>query len=151
MFLRLGSPKPRYLRCVLPLVTKITVFTMFFWTRPSKNIGIYAVFSMLQEVLFHAKGTNTTGATFRDQDLDQVKIISGCSCNSHPWLCDALFLFFFGTWRPGEPPKILHSLVHVEMFICTHIWLMINDYQWIHIYIYINIYSMCIYIYIYRV
>ena len=29
MFLRLRSPKPRYLRCFLPLETKITVFTVF--------------------------------------------------------------------------------------------------------------------------
>ena len=28
-FLRFGSPQPLYLRCVLPLVAKITVFTVF--------------------------------------------------------------------------------------------------------------------------
>ena len=44
-FLLLGSPKPPYLRCFLALVAKITVL-------PSKNTGIYAVLSMLQEVPF---------------------------------------------------------------------------------------------------
>ena len=29
-FWRVGSPKPRYLRCVLPLVVKSTVFIVFF-------------------------------------------------------------------------------------------------------------------------
>ena len=32
-------------------VEKFTVFIVFFWLVTSKNIGIYAVFSMLQEVL----------------------------------------------------------------------------------------------------
>ena len=29
----------------------------FFWTAPSKNTGIYAVFIMLQDMIFHAKIT----------------------------------------------------------------------------------------------
>ena len=42
-----GSPKSRYLRCVLPLVVKSTVFTVFFWPAPSKNTGIYSILSLL--------------------------------------------------------------------------------------------------------
>ena len=44
----LGRPKPRYLRCVIYSV---------FWTAPSKNIGICAVFGMLKEVIFPCKVT----------------------------------------------------------------------------------------------
>jgi len=47
----------------LPLVTKIAVFTVFSWPVPSKNTSIYAIFSMLQEILFHAKGTKTLYTT----------------------------------------------------------------------------------------
>ena len=55
-----------------PQKPKTTIFTMFFasgstnhgnylffWTAPSKNTHIHAVFGMLQELVFHAKGTKT--------------------------------------------------------------------------------------------
>ena len=45
MFLRLGSPKPQFLRCFL-----LRVANMFLASAYSKNTCIYAVFSMLQEV-----------------------------------------------------------------------------------------------------
>ena len=60
VFLRLASPKPRYLRCFLLLVAKNTVFTVFCGPAPSKNSGIYAVFSMLQEVLFPCQKLKNT-------------------------------------------------------------------------------------------
>ena len=50
-FWRLASPKPRYLRCFLLLEPKTTVFTVFYGQNLAKNSGIYAVFSMLQDVL----------------------------------------------------------------------------------------------------
>ena len=37
-FLRFGRPKPRYLRCFLPLVAKITVFTVFLSPRLAKTL-----------------------------------------------------------------------------------------------------------------
>jgi len=37
-FWRVGSPKPRYLRCVLPLVAKSTVFTVFFGQHLAKTL-----------------------------------------------------------------------------------------------------------------
>ena len=43
--------------CFLRLVIITTVFTVFFCPAPSKSTGIYAVFSMLQEVLLDTKGT----------------------------------------------------------------------------------------------
>ena len=43
---RVGSPKPRHLRCFLPLVVKSTVFTMFFGQHLAKNTGIYGGFTM---------------------------------------------------------------------------------------------------------
>jgi hypothetical protein len=49
--LHLGSPKPRYLRCCLPLVANHRIYRVF-WPVPSKNTCIYTVFSMLQEVFF---------------------------------------------------------------------------------------------------
>ena len=37
-FWRVGSSTPRYLRCFLPLVAKITVFTMFFGQHLAKTL-----------------------------------------------------------------------------------------------------------------
>jgi hypothetical protein len=37
-FWRVGSPKPRYLRCFLPLVVKNTVFTVFFGQHLAKTL-----------------------------------------------------------------------------------------------------------------
>ena len=37
-FWRVGSPKPRYLRCFLPLVVKSTVFTVFFGQHLAKTL-----------------------------------------------------------------------------------------------------------------
>ena len=37
-FWRVGSPKPRYLRCVLPLVAKNTVFPVFFGQHLAKTL-----------------------------------------------------------------------------------------------------------------
>ena len=50
-FWRLASPKPRYLRCFLLLEPKNHGIYSVLWPEPSKNSGIYAVFSMLQDVL----------------------------------------------------------------------------------------------------
>ena len=44
--------KPQYLRSCLPLVAKTHAIYSVFWQVPSKNAGMYAVFSMLQEVVF---------------------------------------------------------------------------------------------------
>ena len=68
--LRLGSPKPRYLRYCLLLVAKKHGIYSVFWTAPSKNIGIYTVFGMLQEVIFPCKSHKTCklqcfGSAFR--------------------------------------------------------------------------------------
>ena len=44
----------------LPLVAKNAVFTVFFCPGPSKNSGIYAVFSVLQDVVsIYGKHKNT--------------------------------------------------------------------------------------------
>ena len=43
--------------CFLRLVIITTVFTVFFCPAPSKSTGIYAVFSMLQEVFLDTNGT----------------------------------------------------------------------------------------------
>ena len=54
--LRLGSPKPRYLRCVfLLLVAKTTVFTVFFGQHRAKT-SVFAQFSACcKKLFFHAK------------------------------------------------------------------------------------------------
>ena len=58
-FLHLRSPKPRYLRCFFASGSTNHCNYLFFWTAPSKNTHIHAVFGMLQELVFHAKGTKT--------------------------------------------------------------------------------------------
>ena len=50
-FWRLAGPKPRYLRCFFAPGTKNHGIYSVLWPEPSKNSGIYAVFSMLQDVL----------------------------------------------------------------------------------------------------
>ena len=50
-FLRLGSPKPRYLRGCLPLGSKnVFFFNSVFWPGPSKNTG-HRKFESLTSVL----------------------------------------------------------------------------------------------------
>ena len=51
--------KSRYLRSCLALVAESTIFTVLFWTAPSKNTCIYPVFIMLQEVNVPCKGHKT--------------------------------------------------------------------------------------------
>ena len=51
--LRLGSPKPRYLWCCLPLVTKTTVFTVFFGQCLAKTL----VFNTLRNFQHVARST----------------------------------------------------------------------------------------------
>ena len=51
VFWRLASPKPRYLQCFFAPGTKSHGVYSVSWPEPSKNNGIYAVFSMLQDIL----------------------------------------------------------------------------------------------------
>ena len=50
-FWRVGSPKPRYLRCFLPLVVKSTVFTVFFGQRLAKTL-VFTEVSPCSKMLF---------------------------------------------------------------------------------------------------
>ena len=52
MFFAPRKPQTMVFTMFFASETTITVFTVFFWPGPSKNISIYAVFCMLQEVFF---------------------------------------------------------------------------------------------------
>ena len=56
-FWRRVSPKPQYLRCFSSGSKNHGIYNGF-WPGPSKNIGIYVVFSMLQEELFPCQRHN---------------------------------------------------------------------------------------------
>ena len=55
-FLRLGSPRPRYLRCFFASGSKNIGIYGVFVPVPSKNTGIYAGFMMLQDIVSTWKG-----------------------------------------------------------------------------------------------
>ena len=59
VFWRLASPKPRYLRCVLLLVPKTTVFTVFCGRHLAKTVVFTQFSACCKKYFFHAKSPKT--------------------------------------------------------------------------------------------
>ena len=59
VFLRLASPKPRYLRCFLLLVAKTTVFTVFCGRHLAKTVVFTQFSACCKKYFFHAKSPKT--------------------------------------------------------------------------------------------
>ena len=59
VFLRLASPKPRYLRCFLLLVARTTVFTVFCGRHLAKTLVFTQFSACCKKYFFHAKSPET--------------------------------------------------------------------------------------------